>query len=308
MEYDPIKYNLATLLGRSALLRRLFFIALDVLFLRSWYIRRELRCLKSTINNRQSTILDAGMGFGQYSDRMLRMFKGVKLVGLEIDRKHLYGSEKYFRKVHPEARLTLGDVQMQPFGNQKFDLALTVDVMEHIEDDVAAFAEYYRVLKPGGYLLMHTPRIVGDESVGQTLLSDSSPINKDCRTGVSNLPENKDCRTGVSNLLDDTKWSVDEHFRDGYRDSEAIERIEATGLKVKKIIRGYGRTGHIAWVLLQRIPLSLLAKGKLWILPVAVYLLLILPLALLFMWLDFLRGDTLKGGSLLVLAQRPVDK
>ncbi len=103
------------------------------------------------------------MGFGQYSDRMLRTFKDATLVGLEIDRRHIYGGESYFRSIHPKAHIVLGDVQVQPLAAEKFDLVLTVDVMEHVEDDKATFAEFRRVLKPGGYLVMHTPRVVDSE-------------------------------------------------------------------------------------------------------------------------------------------------
>ena len=90
------------------------------------------------------------------------MFRNARVVGVEIDRKHLYGGVEYFRRVHPDSRIVVGDVQILPFQENKFDLILTVDVMEHIEDEIATFREYSRVLRPGGYLIMHTPRIVDD--------------------------------------------------------------------------------------------------------------------------------------------------
>jgi len=34
-----------------------------------------------------------------------------------------------------------------------------LDVIEHVEDDVAAFKEMFRVLKPSGKVVLHTPKI-----------------------------------------------------------------------------------------------------------------------------------------------------
>ena len=304
LHYDPIKYNLAKIFGKSKILRRLFFLALDLLFLRAWYIRRELRRLKSGINNQQSaisnqqlTILDAGMGFGQYSDRMMRMFSRARLIGLEIDRDHLYGSEEYFRKVHPTAQIVTGDVQQLPLRSDRFDLILSVDVMEHIEDDAAAFLEYARVLKPGGYFLMHTPRIIDSAPP-----FDSPPAERGGSLTVH------PAEWGGSVHAADKHWSVDEHLRDGYGDDEARSKLEKAGLEIVRIVRGYGIPGRIAWTLLQRIPLKLLNMSKIMILPVTLYLIITFPFALILMWLDMLRGDNPAGASLLVVAQRAEQK
>jgi len=294
MEYDPIKYRLAKLLGGSCCLWRLFFFTLDLLFLRAWYVRRELKLLVDRIGA-GATLLDAGMGFGQYSERMLKLFEDARLVGLEIDLKHTYGSVQYFRRRYTRAHVVLGDVQAQPLAAEKFDLALTVDVMEHIADDKAAFAEYARVLKPGGFLLMHTPRIVEPhQEVGSR------------KSEVGSLDGAQSVDYATSDFVTSPHWHVDEHMRDGYYERDACERLDIAGLRVVKVVRGYGWAGRIAWTLLQRIPLCWLVKGRLMLLPVAVYMLPALPLGLLFMWLDYIKGDHPRGGSLLVLAQKPV--
>ena len=40
-----------------------------------------------------------------------------------------------------------------------YDTILLVNVLEHIEDDAAALAEFYRMLKPGGHLLLYVPAL-----------------------------------------------------------------------------------------------------------------------------------------------------
>lgn len=44
-----------------------------------------------------------------------------------------------------------------PFGNEVFDVVVATDVLEHIKDEQAALAEWRRVLKPGGHLLITVP-------------------------------------------------------------------------------------------------------------------------------------------------------
>lgn len=271
MEYDPVKLRLAKYLGRTHQLRKLFFILLDLLFLRAWYVHRELKKIAGRFTQKIS-ILDAGMGFGQYSDKMLDLFNVDRLIGLEIDRAHLYGSEHYFRAVSNTTHITLGDVQIMPLRGDSFDLILSVDVMEHIEDDEATFKEFYRVLKPGGLFVMHTPRVQEDS------------------------PED---------VEDHDHWEVGEHVRDGYRDSEAVERLKKAGFDQVRTVHGYGFPGRIAWTLLQRVPMSLLGRFKaLMLIPVMLYIVCVLPIALVMMWLDTSFSDHPRGGSLMVIAER----
>lgn len=44
-----------------------------------------------------------------------------------------------------------------PFASDSFDCAFMLDVLEHIENDVRALAECYRVLAPGGLLFLTVP-------------------------------------------------------------------------------------------------------------------------------------------------------
>jgi SAM-dependent methyltransferase len=50
-----------------------------------------------------------------------------------------------------------GDATMLPFADSSFDVVITSEVLEHIQDDVAAIAEMVRVLKPGGHFAATVP-------------------------------------------------------------------------------------------------------------------------------------------------------
>ncbi len=50
-----------------------------------------------------------------------------------------------------------GSVLEMPFEADSFDLAASLDVIEHLEDDLAALRELRRVVAPGGSLLVTVP-------------------------------------------------------------------------------------------------------------------------------------------------------
>ena len=63
MDYDPIKDRLGRLFNRSHPTQRLFYRILDLVFLRAWYVQRELRRIISSLPvNREIDVLDAGTG------------------------------------------------------------------------------------------------------------------------------------------------------------------------------------------------------------------------------------------------------
>jgi len=49
------------------------------------------------------------------------------------------------------------DIQQMPFKNNEFDVVICNHVLEHVKDDKKAISEILRVLKKGGFALMHVP-------------------------------------------------------------------------------------------------------------------------------------------------------
>jgi demethylmenaquinone methyltransferase/2-methoxy-6-polyprenyl-1,4-benzoquinol methylase len=58
------------------------------------------------------------------------------------------------RKRHPELEFIEGDAQKLPFGDNEFDAVTISFGLRNINDPKAALAEMYRVLKPGGRLVI----------------------------------------------------------------------------------------------------------------------------------------------------------
>jgi SAM-dependent methyltransferase len=62
------------------------------------------------------------------------------------------------------------DVQRLTFANESFDVCTSTEVMEHVPDDAAGFAELYRVLKPGGLLVFTVPLTAAAQTIERAML------------------------------------------------------------------------------------------------------------------------------------------
>jgi len=96
-------------------------------------------------------VLDAGCGAGPG----LRFFSswGNRLLGLD---RSFYALQRA-RQLVPEAGLVQGDLAGGlPFAGESFDLVLLGDVLEHLDEGQALLSECWRVLRPGGALLVRT--------------------------------------------------------------------------------------------------------------------------------------------------------
>jgi len=60
---------------------------------------------------------------------------------------------------NPEADIVLGAMSEVPVAADSFDCVLSTEVLEHTELPEAYLAEAYRVLKPGGFLVLSAPAI-----------------------------------------------------------------------------------------------------------------------------------------------------
>lgn len=76
------------------------------------------------------------------------------LIGLDYDFASLRDNKILGRKVR-------GDVSCLPFSNTAFDFVTSNMVFEHLKEPVAQLKDIFRILKPGGELIFHTPNSRG---------------------------------------------------------------------------------------------------------------------------------------------------
>jgi SAM-dependent methyltransferase len=93
-------------------------------------------------------VLDYGAGEGKYL-HLVRKFKPLaRLVGVDIREAHT-SVDFEFHRVAPNAPL--------PLGNDTYDLVISCDVLEHVENIEYSLDEIHRVLRSGGSFIGFVP-------------------------------------------------------------------------------------------------------------------------------------------------------
>lgn len=113
--------------------------------------RREViwSLLRRTEPQRRLRILDAGCGTGR---NLIEFAPLGEVTGVDTSSEAL----QFCRRRGLES-VQEGRVEALPFDAQSFDLVLATDVLEHVEDDLAALRELHRVVVAGGHLLATVP-------------------------------------------------------------------------------------------------------------------------------------------------------
>ena len=268
MKYDPIKKIFGDIVRESVFLRKLFYKLLGLMFLREWHVKRELRRLLGG-EKAPKQIYDAGCGFGQYSYYCASRFPRSAIYAVDIKSDQVEDCTRFFRNAGlTNAAFAIEDLTQIQHEN-KFDLAISVDVMEHIPDDIGVFRNLHRSLRPGGKLLVNTPSDLGGSD--------------------AHGPEDESF--------------IEEHARNGYGVEEITQKLTSVGFKVEKIKFAYGPWGSIAWRLGIKYPMLLLNATKLFFILLPFYYLLTLPFTLLLMYLDYV-GTNKTGTGLIVIATK----
>ncbi len=268
MQYDPIKRSLGGIFNKSLFLRRLFYRLLDLLLLRAWHVHSELRkWMKTAPVN--ADILDAGAGFGQYTYWLYSKSWTYNITSVDVKEEQVEDCNRFFGRLGAEhVKFSVAD--LTKFVNEDtYDLALSVDVMEHIEEDVLVFSNICRSLKKGGMLLVSTPSDQGGSDVHG----------------------------------DEDDSFIEEHVRDGYNIDEIKEKMLSAGFSKVEARYSYGAPGKISWRLSMKYPILFLGKVPRWfgfmILPF--YFLITYPFSFILNFLD-VRMDHPTGTGLIVKA------
>lgn len=120
-----------------------------------WYLGRRriiqslVEKISPTLNTPHPRILDVGCGTGA-NLKMLAQYgraEGVDISPQAVDFCHERGLNS----------VQLGAIEDLPYESRSFELVTALDVVEHLDDDVAGLREMRRVLRPNGRLLLFVP-------------------------------------------------------------------------------------------------------------------------------------------------------
>ncbi len=273
MQYDPIKRSIGNVVRSNVVLRKLFYVLLGLLFLREWYVKSELRKVLTRFSNKKIQVYDAGSGFGQYAYFIAKNFKNASVYGVDVKEEQINDCNYFFKQAKlPNATFAIEDLTKITHEN-RFDVILSVDVMEHILEDVAVFKNFYRAMKSGGTLIINTPSDLAEDH-----------------------DEHDDHHEGSMAF-------VDEHVRDGYSAEDMTQKLTEAGFTNIRTTYTYGFWGKLYWHLALKYPMQLLGVSKALFAFLPIYYLFTFPIALLFMLLDFsVNNET--GTGLMAVAEK----
>lgn len=252
MKYDPIKQPLGVFFNKLPASRIIFYKLLDLLLLRTWHIKKELKIFRKN-NPEKLDILDAGAGYGQYTFYLSDISSEWNIKAVDLKKEQIDDCNTFFKKINRDDQVKFEFADLVEFTEEeKYSLILSVDVMEHIEDDEKVFRNFIKSLKPGGSLLISTPSDKGGSDV---------------------------------HYHDDSSF-IEEHVREGYNAGDIKKKLKKAGFDKISVKYSYGKPGQISWKLSMKYPILLLNISKWFFAVLPFYYLLTFPVSLILNFLD----------------------
>ena len=120
-------------------------------------LRIRLRRVLPATAGSYRAILDAGCGSGVFSFELAKRHPEAKVTGVELEPDLVDRDNEIAKRAHlTNLEFEQGDVTKLDFEDE-FDLVISVDNFEHVEDDIAAMRTLLHALRPGGRLVAHVP-------------------------------------------------------------------------------------------------------------------------------------------------------
>ncbi len=269
MQYEPVKNLLNRFFSGPLFMRKALYLFLDLLLLRTWHVKKVLKKISNELPS-DANILDAGSGLGQYTWRMGRMNKDWRITAVDINDQQVKEGNNFFSRAGLSDRVKFTTADLTTFTDPgKFNLILSVDVMEHIKEDEKVFRNFCTSLKENGILLISTPSDMGGSDVHG----------------------------------DEDSSFIDEHVRDGYNAGEIAEKLTKTGFRSVETKYTYGKPGSISWRLTMKYPVKMLNISYLFFIILPFYYLIFFPVSVILNFFD-LCIDHKSGTGLLVVARK----
>jgi SAM-dependent methyltransferase len=142
---NPIHRNFVRLFGPLGIHARI----------RNARVVNAIRRLKLPPNAR---ILDAGCGHAYATFWLARHYPAYQFTALEVDEALVQDGEQIADKLGLSNVQFIQDNALNINQNAAYDLVFSIDVLEHIVNDIETLKIFRHALKPGGQLLLHLPR------------------------------------------------------------------------------------------------------------------------------------------------------
>jgi SAM-dependent methyltransferase len=183
--------------------------------------------------------------------------KGWKIKGVDVKPEQIDDCNRFFTTIGKQEQVSFEEADLTKLNEtDTYDLILSVDVMEHIEEDEKVFENFHKAMKKGGMLLISTPSDQGG--------SDTHDHHHE----------------------EGTTGFIDEHVRDGYGVDDITAKLTRAGFTNIEAGYTYGKPGSLAWKLTMKYPILMLNATKLFFVVLPFYYLLVFPFALVLNYMD----------------------
>ena len=158
--------------------------------------------------------LDVGCGHGYALFWLAYRYPQCQFTGLEVDAKLVEHGRYMAQQLQLSNLSFIHSSALDIDAEDKYDLIFSMDVLEHIKDDVSTLRNIRRALRSDGHLALHLPR-----------------RHQETWTFLSAF------RT----------YTTPDHVRDEYTVLEINDKLQQTGFEVEYFRYGYSKWGELAF-------------------------------------------------------------
>lgn len=183
--------------------------------IRSGHVIQNIKILNLN-GDKNISVLDVGSGVSYIDFWLANQFPNWNIFGVDID------SDAISKSLQIKSNISKYNVDFQNISildfslKEKYDLVYSMDVLEHIQDDVTALEIIYQAMKNHGFLILHLP-------LSYKLCKRILPGFKD--------------------------FFTHDHVRDEYTYEEISKKLEDVGFKIINNYYSYSVWGELAFEL-----------------------------------------------------------
>lgn len=216
------EYQSPKLMHRFPVLIRLQHLTAWMLTARLWIVRKVARRILRQLPD-ASRVIDFGCGAGELIFPLSGRFPNLQFTGCDLSREAIKTARFYqLIRSRPQVDFQQADLMEWP-GRERYDLILTISVLQYIPDPERAIQKIRSLMKPGATWLIYLP--VNDQRV---------------------LPGYRRLR---ETWLKPVVYDSSRHLN-GLNDSELEQLLEKFGLKIRQKYYVYGQAGRISYELI----------------------------------------------------------
>jgi len=136
-------------------------------------------------------ILDFGCAQGATTKYLAQLNPDRELVGIDYMEDAIKIANDFCKL--PNVTYEVRDIFSKPFPDSSFDCIIFTEVIEHVENPFTYLKEFFRILSPGGFLILSTPNATSLKNIFYAL----SYRKKSKRNIIINEISNEPSKTGT---------------------------------------------------------------------------------------------------------------